>query len=77
MAGDFDFIDGNFGPNNANYLQTLDNGFTWYPTPNDRSRAFEAVQEAILDKIAEAVEDDNIKRAKELLALAKKLKELK
>jgi len=61
----------------VNYVQTTGTNWNWYPYCNCRSDAFERVQEAILDKVRVAVEDGDNKRAKNLLDLAVKLKELK
>ena len=54
---------------NANYFNTS-NWTVSYPS------AREQVQEEILTKVAEAIESDDLKKAKELLELAKALKEL-
>ena len=46
----------------------------WYYTPIKSAR--EQVQDEILTKMAEAIERDDLKKAKELVKLAKALKEL-
>ena len=57
----------------AHYINTIPNWTISYPYgPSAR----EQVQDEILTKVAEAIESDDLKKAKELLALAKTLKEL-
>ena len=52
------------------YMQTT----PWYVYPTKSAR--EQVQDEILTKMAEAIEGDDLKKAKELVKLAKALKEL-
>jgi hypothetical protein len=57
----------------VDYIQQVN--WPWYTFwPNKSAR--EQVQDEILSKIALAVESDDFEKAKELLALAKQLKEL-
>ncbi len=53
-----------------NYMQTT----PWYVYPTKSAR--EQVQDEILTKMAEAIEGDDLKKARELVKLAKALKEL-
>lgn len=57
-----------------NCVTTWPNTWTYYSVPCKSAR--EQVQDEILMKVAEAVKNEDLKRANELLKLAKALKEL-
>lgn len=68
------YVNSNILPQ-VNYVQN-DHGTIWTYGYNCYKSAREQVQDEILTKVAQAVEEDDLKKAKQLLALAKQLKEL-